>query len=158
MENVFKTFVSYGDRIDDRFSILLSNQYTSTDGYANATNVQSSNPGAAITGWGATTDRTGKSRYAIGMKGANAYWHDNLSLKTQYDLASATKLHFNFMRAENEYSYSDPTTYLRDAAGQEVWKYGTVKEASFLSGPGGICSTPTTWASKRNWIRLNSKG
>ncbi len=158
MKNVSKAFVSYGDRIADRLSILASNQYISTTGYANAYNVQSTKPGAAITGWEYTTDRMGKPRYLIGMKGDNGYWHDNISIKTQYDLAPATRIDFNFTRTQSEYSYADPTTFLRDANGQEVWKYGTVREASFLSGSGGDLQYTYNLGVETQWSPVKLKG
>lgn len=137
MKNLYKTYVSYGDRIKDRFRVLVSNNYTTTDGYRAYPNVQSSRPGSGISGWSQTTDNRGNTRYLIGEKGDNGYWHDNLVVKTQYDISDASKVNFTFMRSENEYDYDDPETFLRDAAGAAVWSYGTVKEASFLSGPGG---------------------
>lgn len=137
MKNLYKTYVSYGDRIKDRFSILISNNYTTTDGYVSAFNVQSSRPGSGISGWSETTSNTRTRQYLIGNKGENGYWQDNLMLKMQYDFSDATKANFTFMRSENEYDYNDPTTYLRDAADAPVWSYGSVREASFLSGPGG---------------------
>ncbi len=136
MNNLYKTYASYGDRFKDRFSIFISNSYATTDGYVSAFNVQSSKPGSGISGWSETTSNTRSRRYLVGDKGNNGYWQDNLLLKTQYEFLN-TKANFTFMRSENEYAYNDPKTYLRDASGAPVWSYGSVKEASYLSGPGG---------------------
>jgi iron complex outermembrane receptor protein len=137
MGNVRKVFVSFGDRIKDRFSFLVSNNYTATDGYAGTYNTQTSSPGTAYSGWSSTTDRKGAIKYLIGDKGNNGYWHDNFALKMRYDFSPVTSANFTFMRSQNEYSYSDPDTYLRDSGGRRIWSYGSVREASFLSGPGG---------------------
>jgi len=137
-ENVHKVYVSYGDKIKDKFSILLSNNYTATDGYRNNYNIQSVNPAASgISGANSTTSYTGAKRYNIGDKGQNGYWHDNLALKMQYDVNSRTKIKFSFMRSENGYDYRYPNSTLYNAAGKNVYSYGTVKEASYNSGPGG---------------------
>jgi len=137
MEATRKVFVSYGDRVSDRFSYYFSNDYLSTDGYSSADVTSSSPPGSSYDGWAKTTDRTGSAKYLIGKKGENSYWHDNFALKMRYDFSSAYSASMTFMRSENKYDYSEPISFLVDSGGQPVWYYGSVKEASFLSGPGG---------------------
>jgi iron complex outermembrane receptor protein len=97
--------------------------------------VQRTKPTAA-TGWSYTTDNQGNTRYLIGDKGNNEYWDENITLKTEYDFLESSKLNFSFMRNQYGYSYNEPHTYLKDAQGNPVWSYGTVKESTFLLGDG----------------------
>jgi len=136
LDDLRKFYVSYGDRIEDKLSVLLSYGYKSTNGYPSDFNVQATQPPAGITGWSYTTDNQGGRRYLIGDKGDNRWWDDGITVKGEYDISQATKVNFSFMRTRYEYNYDEPHTFLRDTAGNEVWSYGTVKESSFLSGNG----------------------
>ncbi len=136
-DDLQRYYVSYGDRFMDKWSILASYGYRGTNGYSKDINVQSSKPTAGIAGWSYTGTTAGDTRYAIGDKGDNAFWDDNLNLKTRFDFSKATKLDLSFMRTRYKYSYDEPHTNLRNAAGNPVYAYGTVRENSFLSGFGG---------------------
>lgn len=137
MDDVRKFYLSYGDKIKDKLSLFLSYGYKSTNGYPTDFNVQSSKPTAGITGWSYTTNNQGQTRYLIGDKGDNRWWDDNVTLKAGYDFSKTSKINLSFMRTRYEYNYDTPHTYLKNAAGNEVWSYGSVKESSFLSGSGG---------------------
>ncbi len=134
-DSLWKSYISYGDRFKDALSLFLSYGYKSTDGYRTDLNVQSTKPSAA-TGWSYTTDNQGNTRYLIGDKGNNEYWDENITVKTGYDFLESSKLKFSFMRNSCGYSYNEPRTYLKDAAGNAIWSYGTVKESTFLLGDG----------------------
>lgn len=137
MENMFSGYLSYGDRFGKKLRLLAGYGYKYTDGYASDMNVQSAAVTAGLTGWDRTTDNTGKPRYLIGDKGDNGWKETNASLRVWYDLSDRDKLSISFSSLEYGYSYGDPHTYLRNAAGAEVWSYGSVKEGSFLGGDGG---------------------
>ncbi len=137
MDDLRKFYLSYGDRLKDQLSLFLSYGYKATNGYPSDFNVQSSKPTAGITGWSYTTDTQGNTRYLIGDKGDNRWWDDQITLKAGYDFTKETKMNLSYMRNSYEYNYDDPHTYLKNAAGSEVWSYGSVKESSFLSGSGG---------------------
>jgi len=137
MDDLRKFYLSYGDKIKDKLSLFVSYGYKATNGYPTDFNVQSSKPTAGITGWTQTTDNQGNIRYLIGDSGDNRWWDDQLTLKAGYDFTKETKLNLSYMRSRYEYNYDEPHTYLRNAAGNEVWTYGTVRENSFLSGSGG---------------------
>ncbi|MBU4320181.1 MAG: TonB-dependent receptor [Nitrospinae bacterium] len=140
MDDLRKFYLSYGDKFKDKFSLFASYGYKATNGYPSGLNVQRTQPPAGITGWSYTTDNKGAARYLIGDKGDNRWWDDNMTLKAGYDFSKTSKLNLSIMRSRYEYSYDDPHTYLRNAAGNEVWTYTvggtTVREASFLSGAG----------------------
>ncbi len=137
MDDLRKFYLSYGDRFKDKASLFLSYGYKTTNGYPSDLNVQSAMPPAGVTGFTHTTTNQGAARYLIGDRGDNSWWDDNMTLKAGYDFSKTSKLNLSFMRARYEYSYDAPHTYLRNAAGNEVWSYGAVREASFLSGYGG---------------------
>jgi len=138
---LWKSYISYGDRFKDMpLTLFLSYGYKSTDGYRTDLNVQSTTPTTAITGWSYTTNNQGNTRYLIGDKGNEEYWDENITVKTGYDFSESTKLKFSFMRNSCGYSYNEPHTYLKNAAGNPVWSYGTspniVRESTFLLGDG----------------------
>ncbi|MEW6162507.1 MAG: TonB-dependent receptor [Nitrospirota bacterium] len=137
MDDIRKYYLSYGDKFKEKVSLFVSYGYKATGGYPSDLNVQSSQPTAGITGWSYTTSNQGNTRYLIGDKGDNRWWDDNITLKAGYDFSKTSKVNLSFMRTRFEYNYDDPHTYLRDAAGNEVWSYGTVKESSFLTGSSG---------------------
>ncbi|MCX8118457.1 MAG: TonB-dependent receptor [Desulfobacterota bacterium] len=136
MDDYWKGYLSYGDRFKG-FSFFVSYGYQATDGYPTDYNVQSSRPPAGITGWIPTTDTQGAIRYLIGHRGDNTWWDDSLRVRAGYDFSKVTKLRLSFLRQRYEYDYDDPVTYLRNAAGAEVWSYGTVRERTFIGGGGG---------------------
>jgi len=136
MDDLRKFYLSYGDKFKDKFSLFVSYGYKAANGYPADFNVQSSKPTAGITGWTQTTDNQGNTRYLIGDKGDNRWWDDNVTLKAGYDFSKTSKINLSFMRTRYEYNYDTPHTYLKNAAGNEVWSSGTVRESSFLSGLG----------------------
>lgn len=136
-DSLWKSYISYGDKFKDTpLSLFLSYGYKSTDGYRTDLNVQSSRPPATISGWSYTTDSQGNTRYLIGDKGNEEYWDENITFKTGYDFSGNSRLKFAFMRNSCGYSYNEPHSYLKDAQGNPVWLYGTVKESTFLLGDG----------------------
>jgi len=136
-DDIQKHYLSYGDKFKDRWSVLVSYSYRGTNGYSKDQNVQSSKPTAGITGWSYTSTNAGLTRYAVGDKGDNSFWDDNLDLKTGFDFSKVTKLNLSFMRTRYKYSYDEPHTYLTSATGNPVYTYGSVRENSYLSGFGG---------------------
>lgn len=137
MKNMAKGYLSYGDKFGSKFSFLGSYGYKRIDGYPSDLNVQSVAPTTGLTGWDATKSNTGAARYLIGDKGDNGWQENNLSMRAWYDISDADKLDVAFSRTAYDYFYGEPNTYLRNAAGAEVWSYGSVKEGTFLGGDGG---------------------
>ena len=136
MDDLRRTYLSYGDKFNDAFRIFVSYGYQWTSGFPTDLNVQSKQPTAGITGWSYTTDNKGSRRYIIGDKGDNRWWDDSITLKAGYDFSKTTKVLASFERTRYEYNRDDPHSYLRNAAGQTVYAYGTVRENSFVSGNG----------------------
>jgi iron complex outermembrane receptor protein len=136
LDDLQKYYLSYGDNIKDKLSLFLSYGWKGTNGYPTDLDVQSSRPPAGITGWSPTTNNQGNPRYLIGDKGDNRWWDDSLNLKAGYAFSKESKLDLSFLRTQYKYVYEDPHTFLKDAAGNPVFSYGTVRESSFLSGLG----------------------
>jgi len=137
MDDLRRVYISYGDKLWDKLSIFLSYGWQGTNGFPTDLNVQTTRPSTGITGYEVTSTREGRVAYLIGDKGDNRWWDDGITIKTQYEFTKDTKLRLSFMRNRYEYNYDDPHTYLRDALGNPVWSYGSVKENSFLPGAGG---------------------
>jgi len=136
--NDLKTYyVSYGDKLFDKLRLFISYANNATNGYTGNFNVQSSKPTTGIMGWSATTDRQGNTRYLIGNQGQNDMWSEGGTIKVGYDFSKTSKLLLTYMRSHYTYNYGIPETYLRNASGSTVWKYGSVKESSFVSSGGG---------------------
>ena len=136
LDDLRKFYLSYGDKFKDKLGIFLSYGYKETNGYPSNFNVQRTQPSSGITGYSVTTDNQGNTRYLIGDNGDNRWWDDNITIKAGYDFSRTSKINLSFMRTRYEYNYDDPHTYLKDAGGNPVWSYGSVKESSFLPGPG----------------------
>ena len=135
--NDMKTFyTSYGDKID-KFRIFVGYSNKATNGYVNSYTTSTSQPTAGMTGWTATTDRTGVRRYLIGNQGQQDAMADNETVKLGYDFTDTSKALFTYMRGHYTYSYGIPDTYLRNAAGNPVYAYGSTKEGAYLSSAGG---------------------
>ncbi len=135
-----KTFyLSYGDKFNDKLSLFTSFGHKETNGYPADLNVQSSKPTAGITGWTQTTNPQGDTRYLIGDRGDKTWRDDTFTLKAGYDFTEKSKLTFLYTRYFVDIDYDEPHSYLKDASGNTVWSYGSVKEASFVN-PG----TPLT--------------
>ncbi len=137
MDDLRRIYMSYGDKLWNKLSIFLSYGWQGTDGYPTDLNVQTTKPTAGITGYETTTTREGRTAYIIGDKGDNRWWEDGITIKAQYKFINDTKVIFSFSRNRYEYNYDEPHTYLRNASGNPVWSYGTVRENSFLPGGGG---------------------
>jgi len=129
-------YLSYGDKPTEKWRLLLSYGYKATNGYAKDTVVASAQPPAGTTGWSYTSTNQGAARYLIGDKGDNTWWDDSLNFKAQYDFSAASRLGISVMRDRYRYNYDEPHTYLRDAAGNPVYAYGSVRESAFASGMG----------------------
>ncbi len=136
LDDLQKYYVSYGDKLADKFSLLVDYGYKSTNGFSKYLNVVSTQPLAGITGWSNTTDTTGKPRYLIGDKGDNTWWDENIGIKAQYDFSNVSKINASFARVRYKYNYDDPHTYLQDASGNPVYSYPGVAQGAFVSYTG----------------------
>lgn len=137
-DDVRKFYLSYGDKLWNKFNLFLSYGHLATNGFSNTLNVQRIMPFSGVTGWVPTTDTQGNARYIIGDTGDNRWWDESINLKAGYDFTDKTKLSITISRIRSESNYDDPHSYLRNQAGNIVWSYGTppniVTQASFLTG------------------------
>lgn len=136
LDDLEKYYFSYQDKWQGKIGILVSYGFKATNGYPKDLNVQSTRPPAAVTGWIPTTDYQGNPRYIIGDKGDNNWWDDSLRLKFSYDLSKTSRIDWSYNRLRYRYNYEEPHTFLKNAAGQPVYSYLTVREGTFASGMG----------------------
>ena len=135
-KRLWRAHASVGDRFDNGLRLLASIGGTQTDGFITDLNVQTNKPTAGITGWTGTTSNTGATRYIIGARGENSWRDNHAALRAAFDLPERGELRFAWQRTGYRYGYGNPRTDLRNAAGAEVWNYGTVQSASYLGGAG----------------------
>jgi iron complex outermembrane recepter protein len=132
-DDLFKRYISYGDMFNDKISIFLSYGRKNTNGFPIISNIQGEMPPAGITGWTYTTDSMGNPAYLIGDKGDCKYWDENITLKTMLNISENSNLILSYFRNRFDQHYDVSHTFLVDGAGNPVWSYGTVQEASFFS-------------------------
>lgn len=132
-DDLKRFYVSYGDKFMDKLSLFLSYGRQDTNGFPTIYNVQRTQPPAGISGWSDTTDTARNPRFLIGDKGDTSWTADNITVKASYDFSETSKLDFSFYRTWFKTHYDAPHTYLKDAAGNPVWSYGSVPESSFLN-------------------------
>lgn len=146
MDDLRRTYTSYGDKLWDKLSIFLSYGWQGTNGYPNDLNIRPSKPSGTYTGGEYVTyyrSTYGVSTgYLVGDKGDNRWWDDGITFKAQYEFTKDTKINLSFMRNRYEYNYDNPHTYLKDASGNPYY-LGT-SEYTFLNGAGG--RTQNTYA------------
>ncbi len=134
-----RVYASAGNAWESGLSLMVSAAQTRTDGYVTDEVRSTTAPPATVSGAVPTTTPTGATTYIIGDKGDN-HWRDyQMSLRAGFRLTEETSLNAFFRRTAYRYDYDDFKTYLRDAAGEEVWTYtngSTVREAAFLPGEG----------------------
>jgi iron complex outermembrane receptor protein len=81
----------------------------------------------------------GNPAYVIGTLGDAASWADDITVKTQYEVSDKTKVGLTFIRTSTQTTFDQPTTYLKNSAGESVFTDGTfnILEASYLGTPFG---------------------
>jgi iron complex outermembrane receptor protein len=136
LDDLQKYYVSYGDKLYDKFHLLFNYGYESTNGFSKYLNVTSIHPTAGLTGWSSTTDTAGNTKYLIGDKGDNTWWDENIGIRAQYDFSNVSKMNASYARVRYKYNYDDPHTYLQNASGNPVYSYTGVKEGTFVSYTG----------------------
>jgi iron complex outermembrane recepter protein len=139
MDDLWRTYVSYGDRVMDKLSLFVSYGYQTTNGFPTTYATQTACPGGT-TGCMPTRTNTGGTTYIIGDKGNNGWWDDAIAVKAAYDFSKVTKLQISAGRTRSAYDYGTPNTYLRDALGNPVYSTSIapiLSESAFLSGYGG---------------------
>lgn len=134
-------FVSVGDRIGNfsyyAFYNHLDNQSASTQFWTvNESATAPANSGIATTGALRDADFSAQPRIIFGAEGPTEAVHDLFKLKLGYDLSAALQLRYTLAYWSNLENRDRPQTYLRDAAGNEVWA-GTIQAAgrSFTVAP-----------------------
>lgn len=134
--DLWRSYVSYGDRLDDQWRMFLSFGYERTNGYSNDYNLTSTKPPASLSGWSRTTNNKGATQYLIGDRGDNAWSDYHGTAKLRYDFSEDSRLLAQFLRNTYDYATDNPHSYLRNGSGDPAYASTGVKEASYLSGYG----------------------
>lgn len=144
--NLMRAYVSAGNAWDNGLSMIVSLAGTLTDGYASDFVSHPRPPSAGISGARPSTTTSGGTTYIVGERGDNAWNDQQFALRGKLRVDAATTLSASFTHAAYRYEYNGYQSYLRDAAGAEVWSYGSgscgtsatsrLCEASFLPGQG----------------------
>jgi iron complex outermembrane receptor protein len=133
MDDLFKSYISYGNKIAGKFSFLVSYGFQSTNGYP-TDRTQGTCP-ATYSGCEPTITPKGVETSNIGDKGDNKWWDDSILVKTGYDFSKDTKLLVSYGRTRSEYNRDKPNTYLTNSSGVPSY-YPRI--SSYLSGNGGV--------------------
>ncbi len=135
MDDLRRFYISFGDKIANKFSFFISYGRHDTNGYPTNPVIRKSAPPAGILGYVNSYDKYGNPVYIYGDKGDNTWWDDGITVKAQYDFSKDTKLRLTFMRNRYEYEYDNPHTYLYNATTGQLLYYP--KEYYYLAGSGG---------------------
>ncbi|WP_038056624.1 TonB-dependent receptor [Thermodesulfobacterium hydrogeniphilum] len=135
MDDLRRFYISFGDKIANKFSFFISYGRHDTNGYPTNPVIRNSAPPAGILGYINSYDKYGNPVYIYGDKGDNTWWDDGITVKAQYDFSKDTALRLTFMRNRYKYDYDNPHTYLYNATTGQSLYYP--KEYYYLAGSGG---------------------
>lgn len=117
--------LAYRDRFANGLGVTLSLGWRASDGYGDSDHVlkrtAAGTAGTPVTGAIATTTPDGQPRYWVGTMGARPWWQLAGQLALHYAPDDATKLTAGFGFAQYSVGYSKPTSFLRDAAGNQIY-------------------------------------
>jgi len=133
MDDLFRGYLSYGNKLADKFSFFVSYGFQSTNGFPTDLVTASSCP-AGTAGCGSISDTKGVQKYILGDKGDNRWWDDSMTVKAAYDFSKETKLTLSYGRTRSEYNRDDPHSWLKNPGGQSVY---LPNQYTYLSGNGG---------------------
>ncbi len=130
----YKTFVSYGDKLGD-FSIYLSFNHLDNDSQPQSYYFDyrtPSNNAVPVTGAVVDQDVFGKPAYYFGDTGVEQAVTDNFKIKLGYDFENWSTL-LNIAYEDRNTLRDSPNTYLRNAAGDELWSGNFVQDGVGMS-------------------------
>ena len=110
----YRYSASCGTRFKDKFSLRVSYEGESTDGYPTTPVLRTISSGAGnVTGGYAMKDKTNtQNKWVVGDKGDNGARKETISGKAVYDLTDTGRLSFSLVSGEHEYDYGPPHTYM----------------------------------------------
>lgn len=142
-ENLRTTAVRLGTRFEGGVSALASYTAKRTDGYRSDLVTSTANLPPTVVGAIPTVTSTGTPTRLIGERGLNHWDDSDIGGALRYEVTRDHALTLRLRRTDYEYSYGDPLTYLRNAAGAPVFSFappptgtGTLRESAFVNGGG----------------------
>jgi iron complex outermembrane recepter protein len=137
-----RAYLSAGNVWQNGLSLIVSAAGTQTDGYVTEDVRSSTAVPGSVSGAMATTTTAGLRTYVIGDKGDNGYRDAQFAVRGKFKVSNTTSLNASYQRTAYHYDSENPNTYLHNAAGADVWTYGsggaTVRAAAFLPGQGEV--------------------
>ncbi len=145
LDDLRKVYFSYGDKVKNKLSFLISYGHEATNGFPSNYARVMAQPPSNVTGWEYTTTPEGDPRWIVGDTGDHKGWNQSFTFRVGYDISKNTQLKFSIMRVWGSSSYDEPHSYLRDPSGNIVWNYyvppsvpggrpNMLNEAMFLAG------------------------
>lgn len=132
--------LSTGTLFSNDLSVLFGASWMATDGYRNDYVVATSSPGATLTGWSPTQQKSGAAGYLIGDKGRTEWEENGEYLRLEQRISGANRWRASWSRQAYVLNSVDPQTYLRSATtGVPQWTCcsGGITQYSFLSTSAG---------------------
>ena len=115
----------YRNRYGSGLGITMSLGYRESDGYPDGEYVvkqaSSGAPGVAVTGARPTTTADGTPAYWVGLKGRRPWTQEQAQLTLHYSPTAATRLAVGIGQVEYRVGYTQPESFLRNAAGAPVF-------------------------------------
>lgn len=126
--NTWKKTLYLDQKLTERLSIGLGFERRSTDGYRGYYRVEKASPTAPVgsTPIEANLPKLAKGSYVVGGRGDKEWENENRSFSLKYIFSADQTLNYTYMKSENTYSYNNPFSYARDAAGNQIFD-GVIK-------------------------------
>lgn len=129
-QSTYGASLAFRRRLTDDLGITLSASWRDSDGYADSDYVikrtSTGSSGTPVSGAVATTAPDGQRRYWVGTMGARPWWQGSAHLALHYSPTDATKLTAGVGWGQYRVGYSEPRSFIRDAAGNQVFTGSTV--------------------------------
>ena len=131
-----RSYVSVGDRFNDRLSVFVSYMRDSADNYPSSLVVRAGPAGAGITGAVPTTNALGVPQFLVGDRGDTATRNENVTFKAVLDVLPGQSVGLLYMRSDVNILPRQPNTLLLNAAGAPTFAFnGATNSGSFLQAP-----------------------
>jgi iron complex outermembrane receptor protein len=140
LENLRTTTVRLGNRYDSGLSILATYAQRTTDGYRSDIVTSTATPPGTISGAVPSITSSGAATRIMGERGSNAWEDYDAGLSLRYDVNAEHAFQLRLRRVYYQYSYGEPLTYLRNAAGNPVFNFtngaSVLRPSAFTAGGG----------------------
>lgn len=117
--NTWKKAVSVNSRLSDKWSLGVTYEKRSSDGYKGF--YRSLAPKKGTASISADLPQLSNGTFIYGGRGEKEWEHENYGFKIGYNFDESKSLVYSYNRINSESSYSNPFTYVHDTKGNPVW-------------------------------------